>query len=168
MTGTERKLTAKEKMVEAKKYCTGCLKFDKREGKCLALTELYPLWGQEEDCWSRVESPYQWKKSLQDIEGYATGTGMTPTQERWSGFISAELMRMEKLIEDLPEEHMPGIRKPTSAEIQEIYLEDQKRGKGGGGEKNKDGSSFGPQQLKDNRMQHRKLNPKRWNGWHGE
>lgn len=159
-------LTVKEKHTEAKKYCTGCLKFDKREGKCLALTELYPLWGKEDECWSRVESPYKWKQSLKDIESYAEGTGMTPTQERWSGFISLEVMRMDKLIDQLPEDQKRTGNMPSSAEILEVLLEDQRRGKGGGGEKNKDGSAFGPQQLKDNRLQHRKLNPKKWNGWH--
>lgn len=160
------KLTIREKQAEAKEYCKGCLKFDNREGKCLAFTELYPMWGKDEECWSRVESPYAWKKSLEDIESYAVGTGMTPTQERWREFISGELMRMDKLIDLLPEDKKKINGMPSNEEIAEILYEDQRRGKGGGGEKNKDGSSFGPQQLKDNRMNHRKLNPKKWSGWH--
>lgn len=144
-------------------YCNGCYKYDKKANKCLAFKELYPHWhdySEDVDCWGRVDDPREWMQVIRDVEKHQKLkekqiSSISAAQRRWMAYTDKQ---KPKLIRE--------INKIENKEIELAMMEDQKRGKGGGGEKNMDGSAFGPAQMKDNRFPHRKNNPKKWNGWH--
>lgn len=136
-------------------YCQGCLKFNEEQGTCLAFKELWTEWkSADELCWSREEDPKKMLEMLNEVDIYRD-TGHDPRRgpNDWRTQIKVLRPKIEALVAE-----------QTNKEIAEVYLEDQKRGKGGGGEKNKDGSAFGPQEHKDNRFLHRNRKGD-WSGW---
>lgn len=134
--------------------CISCLKYDKENNKCLVFTELYQDWGKGE-CWSKEEDPIEWQRTLKQLEEYNNCGGKTHTHKRWLKSIREEIERVK-----------PLVQRATYLEIMEAYKEDNRRGSGGGGEKaDRTNKAFGPQQMKDNRFAHRKLNPKKWSDW---
>ena len=136
-------------------YCKGCLKFNEEDQTCLAFKELWPEWNKPgTECWSREENPKAMLDMLDIVDGYSQNGYNTQAPNGWRQEVKALKPKLQAMLNE-----------QMNQDIHDVYMEDQKRGKGGGGEKNKDGSAFGPQELKDNRFVHRRMNKNDWGGW---
>lgn len=151
----EQRLELRRKALE---YCKDCVKLN--NDKCMVLKELFHTWSMDKDCWAKETDPVKYLQSLEQIENYNSIAGAN-YQSKW---IEEEKLRMNNLIRAKEEEK----KEKAYEDLKQVYMEEvnRKNVKKGGGESNKDGSAFGPQQMKDNRFQYRKQNPEKWNEWY--
>lgn len=137
-------------------YCLGCLRYNAEKKECNALRELWdPSTGKE--CWSRTTSRTQMIQELEAMKAYNEHYHEGKTTRYYE--IEKQIKSLRSELEEDPEE-VQGI-----GDWEEVYKSEQKRGKPGGGEKNMDGSPFGPNEMRDNRFMHRRRNPKKYSGW---
>jgi hypothetical protein len=147
-----------EKVLE---YCNGCLRFNAGKRQCHAFKDPFPLWTKKERlrhnnaCFSRQESAEAYKKEMQDVLKYQMDVSPAALMDsRTQKKVEAEIKKADKII---------------AADVNEARSENQRTGfpwiYAMGGSSNKDGSQFGKESQKDNRMMHRKRDPKRedWN-----
>lgn len=143
-------------------YCNGCLKFNAAKRKCKVLTDPFPLWSDKEkvrhnhSCWAREENPVKLAGELEQTIDYQLAN------DPGRGCLYSEKVTSAR-------EEIEALRKITDKEFDEVRSESDRTGfpwiYAMGGSSNKDGSMFGKESQKDNRMMHRKLDPKRedWN-----
>lgn len=140
-------------------YCNGCLKFNAGRRECRVLKKPFPLWTEKEkagrECFSREENPHKLSQEVKDMMRYATSADSShPNHHKYKN----ELDRLSKI---------------TSADVEGARTESMKTGypwiQGGGGGGEKGESQFGKEAFKDNRLVHRKHDPKRedWNDRYG-
>jgi hypothetical protein len=132
---------------QARDYCRGCLKL--KGNSCQALKELWLRFGDKGECWAREENPVRWLNTLKALDSYRSESiGRVAKAD-----VQTEIRHLEAQVAEM-----------STADIAEVYEEDLRRGKGGGGGEKADrtNKTFGPQQMKDNRFMHRKRNPRKY------
>jgi hypothetical protein len=134
------------------------MRFNAAKRQCSAFTSPFPLWTKKEQrkhkgqCFSRQVTAEAYKKEQEQILHYGHEASNTSSKHIQS--VEKEIKRADALI---------------AADINDSQGENQRTGfpwiYAMGGSSNKDGSMFGKESAKDNRMMHRKRDPKRedWN-----